>query len=90
MELTIGQRQKQMIRLALSYWRNTTCLEFDEREDQPQASRIIFTRMGWSCNSEVGKNYLMYTQFIYLPDFCFEMGTLVHEISHALGFFHEH
>uniref|UniRef100_A0A915JI01 Peptidase metallopeptidase domain-containing protein n=1 Tax=Romanomermis culicivorax TaxID=13658 RepID=A0A915JI01_ROMCU len=65
----IGRKQKQMIRLALTYWRNTTCLEFEERQDQPQTDRIVFTRNGGSCTSEVG--------------------ILVHEISHALGFYHE-
>uniref|UniRef100_A0A915HTU4 Peptidase M12A domain-containing protein n=1 Tax=Romanomermis culicivorax TaxID=13658 RepID=A0A915HTU4_ROMCU len=38
---THSRKQKQMIRLALTYWRNTTCLEFEEREDQPQTDRIV-------------------------------------------------
>lgn len=65
--------------------RNHTCLDLVVRTDEPSYIKFV---SGLGCSSAVGK--VGGEQHIVLSKECSGTGSVLHEIMHALGFWHEH
>lgn len=81
--------QQQNIARAIDHWTERTSITFIERTDKnnDQYSNYIRFDSSPSCASYVGMQGGR--QSIMVSDAC-SMGSIVHEIGHALGLFHEH
>ncbi|KAJ7394077.1 hypothetical protein OS493_003751 [Desmophyllum pertusum] len=75
---------KAAITAAMDEWTSKTCIRFKERTTERD---YVTFRIGSGCSATVG--YQGYQQYISLAPGCWHMGTVAHEIGHALGFFHE-
>eukprot|EP00795_Rhopilema_esculentum_P008425 gene8425-14406_t len=81
--------EAHLIRDAIEEIESKSCLEFVKRKSSDE--NWIRFEMGEGCSSSVGKSYWrMGAQTIILDMPCLEKGTILHEIMHALGFWHEH
>ncbi|GMR33193.1 hypothetical protein PMAYCL1PPCAC_03388, partial [Pristionchus mayeri] len=70
----------------LRAFENNTCLRFREQSN-PSGDYMLFAR-GDGCMSSLGR--LGGAQMISIGYGCEQMGIIAHEVSHALGFWHEH
>ncbi|XP_077478972.1 low choriolytic enzyme [Stigmatopora argus] len=61
-----------------------TCVSFHERTHEPD---FIFFKRGFGCASYVG--FIGGEQDIHVDTTC-QVGNIIHEVLHALGFYHEH
>ncbi|KAM7449676.1 hypothetical protein ABFA07_002352 [Porites harrisoni] len=75
---------KAAIAAAIKEWSSKTCIKFKERTNE---SGYVTFRFGTGCSADVG--YQGRQQYVNLATGCWHMGTVAHEIGHALGFFHE-
>ncbi|XP_068208246.1 protein SpAN-like [Palaemon carinicauda] len=80
---------KDAVNAAVAHWVEHTCLKFPLEDNTYSGPHIFFQRHASACNSYVGKVFTT-GQPINVPVWCEEsFGSLVHEIGHAIGFFHE-
>jgi hypothetical protein len=81
--------QRENIALAIEHWEERTSITFVERTDDNKDQYPNYLRFDSSnsCASYVGMQGG--EQSILVSDAC-SMGSIVHEIGHALGLFHEH
>ncbi|GMT34896.1 hypothetical protein PFISCL1PPCAC_26193, partial [Pristionchus fissidentatus] len=70
----------------LRSFENNTCLRFREQSN-PTGDYMLFAR-GDGCMSSLGR--LGGAQMVSIGYGCEQMGIIAHELSHALGFWHEH
>lgn len=63
------------------------CVKFVEKKKSH--SNWINIRRGSGCSSLVGRSWYPGSQDVSLATDCIHHGTIVHELMHALGFFHE-
>ncbi|XP_063585563.1 protein SpAN-like isoform X2 [Penaeus indicus] len=78
------------VELAIQHWRDNTCITFTEVPSTSTEPRFRFTRHASACNSFVGYINRAEGQVINVPEWCEEsFGSLVHEIGHGIGFWHE-
>ncbi|KAL3095685.1 hypothetical protein niasHT_023360 [Heterodera trifolii] len=87
---TISSQMKAYIYEAIKLWNDNTCLSIVEDDDV--SPRIQFTNpVDGGCKSSVGMQSSEAYQKVTLeyPN-CYQLGSIAHEIGHALGFFHEH
>ncbi|KAI8798385.1 zinc metalloproteinase nas-13 [Biomphalaria glabrata] len=70
---------------AIAEWESVTCLRF--LPNTTSRHRILF-KIGSMCYSSVGMQN--YEQPISLSSSCLRKGVVIHEIGHAIGWFHEH
>ncbi|XP_073257348.1 uncharacterized protein [Porites lutea] len=76
------------VKEAIAEFHKHTCLKFVERTNQPNWLLFVFKSGCWS---SVGKKYWRYDygQQVSLGSGCNHRGTVMHEIMHAIGFWHE-
>ncbi|XP_042228955.1 blastula protease 10-like isoform X2 [Homarus americanus] len=74
------------IQAGINSWMEHTCIKFEETTNTNQ-SHIIFI-LGSGCSSYIGMQSSN-GQYISIGNGCQFVGTVVHEIFHALGCFHE-
>ncbi|XP_065064979.1 zinc metalloproteinase nas-4-like [Rhopilema esculentum] len=73
-----------VINASLAEFEENTCLRFKRRTDE---SAYIYFYKGGGCHSRVGFGYGK--RPISLSSWCWYKGAVIHEIAHALGFYHE-
>ncbi|XP_060575448.1 uncharacterized protein LOC132732939 [Ruditapes philippinarum] len=83
----IDDLQELTIQRAIRKWEKYSCISF--YNDKQIFNRLVFKR-GYNnlCASEVGMQ--QGPQIINLGNSCFKQEIVIHEIGHALGFYHEH
>ena len=85
-ERGLPHRTVQWIFQAMKHWEKYTCLRFLPR--QRQLTYIVFVRLPF-CSSPIGMIPKPGAQEIMVGS-CSDAASLIHEIGHAIGFFHEH
>ena len=76
--------ERAMIMDAMDTWSEATCISFVQRESE---SDYIHFVQGDRCSSYIGR--IGGQQYIWLHDSCSSHRTVLHEIGHALGLWHE-
>ncbi|KAL3073217.1 hypothetical protein niasHT_031165 [Heterodera trifolii] len=87
---TISSEMKAYIYEAVKLWNDNTCLNIVE--DDEASIRIQFRNIvGRGCSAHVGMPSSDTYRYVHLEyPACYQLGAIVHEIGHALGFVHEH
>ncbi|XP_057332104.1 dorsal-ventral patterning protein tolloid-like [Microplitis mediator] len=86
---TFNGAQRKLFKRAMRHWEQSTCIKFVERIKKIHDSYLLFTKLSCGCCSLVGKRGKGGNP-ISIDDRCNTFGTVVHELGHAIGFFHEH
>ena len=83
------QEQQDKVAEAINHWIDNTTLSFVERTDEnaDQYPHFIQFKDSQSCASHVGM--IGGAQPIFISNAC-SVGSIIHEIGHAVGLFHEH
>ncbi|XP_002161398.1 zinc metalloproteinase nas-4 isoform X1 [Hydra vulgaris] len=81
----IGAKEKQNITKAIEEYHKHTCLRFVERKRE---FPYVYFYPGTGCSSPVGYSSNRLND-IALSDGCYNIGTIMHEIGHTIGLFHE-
>ncbi|KAL1517012.1 hypothetical protein ABEB36_000833 [Hypothenemus hampei] len=81
--------RKALARQAMRHWENHTCLTFIERNKTENIDYVFFTEKACGCCSFVGRRGKG-AQALSIGDRCTQFGIIVHEIGHAIGYYHEH
>ncbi|XP_076320152.1 astacin-like metalloprotease toxin 5 [Tachypleus tridentatus] len=76
----------QIIQQAMDQYHRYTCIRFKKRTTETNYVKMF---KGQGCNSFVGNIYKG-AQHLSLGNGCGYLGTVVHELGHAVGFWHEH
>lgn len=80
----IGSVQKTSLDEAIQVFKRLTCVDFIPRNGE--SDYVAFIR-GKGCQSMIGRQGGR--QEVSLGNQCYSVGTVLHEMMHALGFFHE-
>jgi hypothetical protein len=74
---------------AMDHWKENTCIRFKLRTNETDYVRFTHTTYPSGCFSSVGM--IGGLQEIRVGTLCAEKrGSIIHEIGHAIGFWHEH
>ncbi|CAL1266933.1 unnamed protein product [Larinioides sclopetarius] len=76
---------EELIETAMDQYHNNTCIRFVKRTNEKDYVRIIH---GVGCSSYVGR--IGGVQVLSLGRGCDYLGTIVHELGHCIGLYHEH
>lgn len=79
-----GLPDQQRVTNAIAHWESVTSLHFVPRTTQADYIEFVF---GSECASQIGR--IGGRQEVILGNGC-TIGNTIHEIGHAIGFFHEH
>ncbi|XP_006816821.1 protein SpAN-like [Saccoglossus kowalevskii] len=82
-----SQGDTAVILSAIAHWESKTCIRFPQYDPAEHTSFISFTKQD-GCWSYIGKVFTG-AQEISIGIGCEHLGTIAHEIGHAIGFFHE-
>lgn len=81
----LAMKTKKEIRKALRHWKKKTCLHFRHKRDgDADYIRFVYEPGCWSYVGRAGGE-----QKVSVGPGCEFMGTIIHEIGHAVGFWHE-
>ena len=83
---SIGTNFRHLIRDAMDHWEDRTCLRFTVRNGENDY--VEYNNKKRECSSHIGRVVGNQTINIYSENGC-PFGTIVHEIGHAAGFWHE-
>ena len=78
-------QNKALIEKAIYGFQNT-CIQFEPKKAQDIDYIVI--KGGEGCNSPVGRQGG--SQNVILGEGCLRYDTIIHELMHSIGFFHEH
>ncbi|XP_067673194.1 MAM and LDL-receptor class A domain-containing protein 1-like isoform X1 [Haliotis asinina] len=78
-------KQRREMRMAMEEFEQKTCVRFRPRTIEPDYIRIL---PDGGCSSSVGRKGGK--QKVSIDSNCDNKGTIMHELMHALGFWHEH
>lgn len=81
---SVGKAARKSIQLALHEFHENTCLWFTPRRNETDYVRFV---NGRGCSSRVGREGG--EQIISIGPGCIQKATIMHELMHAVGFFHE-
>ncbi|BHF63125.1 Bone morphoproteintic protein 1 [Sparganum proliferum] len=84
----ISSSSRTIIFTAMRMWEKVTCVSFVEREPHHK-SYVIFTIENCGCCSNVGRTNENGPQTISIAPSCQSVRTVLHELGHAMGFWHE-
>ncbi|KAI8771823.1 bone morphogenetic protein 1 [Biomphalaria glabrata] len=87
-ESNFSAANKALFQLAMRHWENYTCITFKDKEPEDE-NYIVFTERSCGCCSFVGRRGNG-AQGISIGKNCDKFGIVVHELGHAVGFWHEH
>ncbi|XP_064384766.1 tolloid-like protein 1 isoform X4 [Halichondria panicea] len=83
-----SENDREVILQAMRHWEDRTCLRFFPRTTERY---FIYILSGDGCYSYVGRLHRNYQpQGVSLGPGCVYLRTAIHEIGHAIGFYHEH
>eukprot|EP00112_Aurelia_sp_Birch-Aquarium-sp1_P006001 Seg1671.13 transcript_id=Seg1671.13/GoldUCD/mRNA.D3Y31 product="Zinc metalloproteinase nas-4" protein_id=Seg1671.13/GoldUCD/D3Y31 len=82
---SVGSRARSQILKAIEEYKRKTCIRFVPRTNQ--RDYVVFNAKG-GCYSQIGRTGRG-MQEISIGRGCESMGTVIHEMMHAVGFFHE-
>ncbi|XP_076372877.1 hatching enzyme 1.2-like [Tachypleus tridentatus] len=77
-------RDRRVIAAAFREYEENTCIRFVSRTNEYD---YIHISPGYGCSSLVGRNKGV--QIVSLGDGCVYVGVVIHELMHAVGFWHE-
>ncbi|KAL5491157.1 hypothetical protein EMCRGX_G016391 [Ephydatia muelleri] len=77
--------ERELIRLAMNHWMNNTCIRFRQRRNEVDYVNIF---SGDCCASYVGRTGGLQGVSLNRAQ-CMTFPTVVHELGHAVGFWHE-
>lgn len=81
--MNIDQETQRLIRSAVKYWQEHTCLKFQENGNT--RPRVKFFQ-GGGCYSQVGRDFGSQEQVISIGRGCEQFGIITHEIAHSTLF----
>ncbi|XP_035662897.1 protein SpAN-like isoform X1 [Branchiostoma floridae] len=86
----LSSQAREGILAAIQHWEDNTCIRFQQLSGSiPSDLRYIEFVSEGGCWSYIGKLSNSGPQQISIGQGCERMGTVAHEIGHAMGFFHE-
>ena len=77
----------KMFYLAMREWEQVSCVQFSPAK--PKTAHILFAERDCGCCSYVGKQKGQMPQGLSIGRGCDQHGTILHELGHAIGFWHE-
>ncbi|XP_053392372.1 zinc metalloproteinase nas-36-like isoform X2 [Mercenaria mercenaria] len=87
----IDNSKTDLIRDVLDEWSDYSCIDFSKSVSNDNYNQIVFiSKQG---DERCGSTYVGMkpgSQEIYLGKDCFKRDIILHEVGHALGFYHEH
>jgi hypothetical protein len=86
--LQSSAQQRNVIFTAMRKWEERTCIRFYERPSDHNESYIYLFK-GGCCASYVGRKTADRQQGVSLASACLEVPTILHELGHVIGFWHE-
>eukprot|EP00794_Sanderia_malayensis_P019060 gene19060-20974_t len=80
----LGASAQRLILRAMNLWQKETCIKFVKRKTEKD---YLYFYRGGGCCSHVGRQ--RGKQHLSLGAGCLRYGIIVHELGHAIGFWHE-
>ena len=83
---SVSKKERNEIERAIATIESLTCIRFEERQEEEDYV-MFYSRKKDSCSSYIGRTGGK--QIVQLGPGCGDQGTILHEICHALGMWHE-